>query len=246
MTTFHAPAASLGDLAAETVAALLAAASDITLILDREGVIRDLAASSEALAEAGCAAWIGQPWVDTVTPECRQNVQMLLGEASAPAPAPRWRELNQVLPCGRERPVQFSALARPDSSGTTIAIGRDLAATASMQQQLVEAQPAVEREYRKFHFAEPRTGTQACRSHELPHSAGQLAELVGRVPLKKIVGDTTDLIEQMCIEAALELTGDNRSSAAELLGLSRQSLYMKMRRAGRTGPVSSIPAITAH
>ena len=42
----------------------------------------------------------------------------------------------------------------------------------------------------------------------------------------------TDLIEQLCIEAALELTGDNRASAAEMLGLSRQSLYVKLRRFG--------------
>jgi len=34
------------------------------------------------------------------------------------------------------------------------------------------------------------------------------------------------------IEAALELTGDNRASAAEMLGLSRQSLYVKLRRFG--------------
>jgi DNA-binding NtrC family response regulator len=50
------------------------------------------------------------------------------------------------------------------------------------------------------------------------------------VPLKEIVRDTTDLIEQLCIEAALQLTNDNRASAAEMLGLSRQSLYVKMRR----------------
>ncbi|MEM7694041.1 MAG: transcriptional regulator PpsR [Pseudomonadota bacterium] len=63
-------------------------------------------------------------------------------------------------------------------------------------------------------------------------SAQQLTELVGRVPIKDIVRETTDRIEQMCIEAALELSGDNRASAAELLGLSRQSLYVKMRRYG--------------
>ena len=67
---------------------------------------------------------------------------------------------------------------------------------------------------------------------ELPRSVGQLTELVGRVPLKDIVGETTDLIEQLCIEAALELTRDNRASAAEMLGLSRQSLYVKLRRFG--------------
>jgi transcriptional regulator PpsR len=67
-------------------------------------------------------------------------------------------------------------------------------------------------------------------AREMPRSVGQMTELVGRVPLKDIVRDTTDLIEQLCIEAALELTSDNRASAAEMLGLSRQSLYVKLRR----------------
>ena len=69
-------------------------------------------------------------------------------------------------------------------------------------------------------------------NRELPRSAGQMTELVGRVPLRDIVRETTDLIEQLCIEAALELTHDNRASAAEMLGLSRQSLYVKLRRFG--------------
>jgi transcriptional regulator PpsR len=73
---------------------------------------------------------------------------------------------------------------------------------------------------------------EARSKRELPRSVGQLTELVGRVPLKDIVGETTDLIEQLCIEAALELTHDNRASAAEMLGLSRQSLYVKLRRYG--------------
>lgn len=66
---------------------------------------------------------------------------------------------------------------------------------------------------------------------ELPNSE-QFTELVGRVALKEIVRETTDVIERLCIEAALELTGDNRASAAEMLGVSRQSLYSKLRRFG--------------
>ena len=57
-----------------------------------------------------------------------------------------------------------------------------------------------------------------------PRSLKQLTELVGRVPLKALVGETTDIIERLCIDAALELTQDNRAAAAEMLGLSRQSL----------------------
>lgn len=67
---------------------------------------------------------------------------------------------------------------------------------------------------------------------DLSRSVGQLTELVGRVPMKEIVGNTASLIEKMCIEAALQLTRDNRAAAAELLGLSRQSLYVKLRRYG--------------
>jgi transcriptional regulator PpsR len=66
----------------------------------------------------------------------------------------------------------------------------------------------------------------------LPRSVEQLTELVGRVSLKELVRESTDLIERLCIEAALQITGDNRASAAQMLGLSRQSLYMKLRRYG--------------
>jgi len=72
----------------------------------------------------------------------------------------------------------------------------------------------------------------------LPHSVEQLTELVGRVSLKELVRETTDMIERLCIEAALELTRDNRASAAEMLGLSRQSLYVKLRRYGLTDAAS--------
>lgn len=66
----------------------------------------------------------------------------------------------------------------------------------------------------------------------LPHSVQQLAQLVGRVPLKDLVRETSDVIEKLCIEAALDLSKDNRTSAAEMLGLSRQSLYAKLRHFG--------------
>ncbi|MEL6213102.1 MAG: helix-turn-helix domain-containing protein, partial [Pseudomonadota bacterium] len=67
---------------------------------------------------------------------------------------------------------------------------------------------------------------------ELPSSVDQLTNLVGKVSLKEIVRESTDLIEKLCIEAALEITEDNRASAAEMLGLSRQGLYLKLKRFG--------------
>lgn len=74
--------------------------------------------------------------------------------------------------------------------------------------------------------------------HHLPRSVEQLTELVGRTSLKEIVRESTDLIERLCIEAALIHTSDNRASAAEILGLSRQSLYSKLHRYGLGNLVS--------
>lgn len=70
----------------------------------------------------------------------------------------------------------------------------------------------------------------------VPRSVEQLTELVGRVSLKDIVRESTDLIERLCIEAALRYTSNNRASAAEILGLSRQSLYSKLHRHGMSNP----------
>lgn len=67
-------------------------------------------------------------------------------------------------------------------------------------------------------------------STRLTTSLGSLAEQVGRKTLRKLVDETVHLVEHHYIEAALELTGGNRTAAAEILGLSRQGLYAKLHR----------------
>jgi transcriptional regulator PpsR len=74
----------------------------------------------------------------------------------------------------------------------------------------------------------------AVDGERLPYSPDELMKLVGRMSLKGIVRETADVIEKLCVEAALRATGDNRASAAQMLGLSRQSLYAKLRRYGLT------------
>ena len=460
---FRFPRDSVGDLDAEMAATLIAAMSDITLVVDTEGVIRDLAFGSDDWSVEWYGKWLGLPWVDTVTGETRQKIEALLEEATTTAPS-RWRQVNHPSSWGDDVPVIYCTMRlRPE--GPIIACGRDLRSSAALQQRLVEAQQSMERHYSRLRNLETRyrllfqmsaeavlivdavsrkvieanpaagplfgeaarrvvgrvfpdgfdadsttalqsllasvratgraeevrakladsrrelvvsaslfrqentalfllrlvpgemvaaaNGTQqgrtrlaelvetspdaivmadpqgrvtsanpafldlvqlatdeqvkgeslerwlgrpgvdfnvlmanlrqhgsvrrfstlmrgeygatadvelsatailngkepafgftirnvgdrmATESHvgvrELPRSVEQLTELVGRVPLKDLVRETTDVIERLCIEAALELTGDNRASAAELLGLSRQSLYVKLRRYG--------------
>ena len=64
---------------------------------------------------------------------------------------------------------------------------------------------------------------------------GTLSAQVGKTPLRELVKETVGVVEQHYVEAALDLTGGNRTAAAELLGLSRQSLYAKLGRYGLDG-----------
>ena len=472
MREFESPTQTLGDLSADMAGRLIAAASDVAMIVDDKGVIRDLAFGSEDLPREGCYEWLGKPWADTVTIESRPKVEALLRESRGKV-VPRWRHINHPSLDGADLPLSYSAIGLPKREGRgkagacSVVFGRDLRANAALQQRVISAQLAMERDYWRLRHMETRyrslfqvvseavlildattgrleeanpaalalfganasrpgwmladsfetdaeakpstsvpamlgrvsatgqgeyvvarlaahagemrisaslfrqektahllvrvtsvdavrgagdnpgqsallkliqnapdafvvtdldgliltanqafidlaqlsadtqargqslerwlgrtgvdlnvlisnlrqrgavrlfatvmrgefgssteveisgvaipEGEQPCLGftirdvsrrlsaevrttgigREMPRSVSQMTELVGRVPLKDIVRDTTDLIEQLCIEAALELTHDNRASAAEMLGLSRQSLYVKLRR----------------
>ena len=81
-----------------------------------------------------------------------------------------------------------------------------------------------------IHTVGQRPQKASMASGNQARSAEQLSELIGRVPLKELVRETTEITERLCIEASLKVTGDNRAAAAQMLGLSRQSLYGKLRR----------------
>ena len=74
----------------------------------------------------------------------------------------------------------------------------------------------------------------ARRAQVLPRSVEQLTQLVGRMPLKDHgAARSTDLIEKPAASRQpCSSPSGNRASAAEMLGLSRQSLYVKLRRYG--------------
>ena len=59
-----------------------------------------------------------------------------------------------------------------------------------------------------------------------------MADGLGQSSLPTLIKETVGLVERHYIEAALERADGNRTATAELLGLSRQSLYMKLNRYG--------------
>jgi transcriptional regulator PpsR len=69
----------------------------------------------------------------------------------------------------------------------------------------------------------------------LRNALGAMAERIGKTPLRSLVKDTVGVVERHYVSSALELANDNRTVAAELLGLSRQSLYAKLNRYGLDG-----------
>jgi transcriptional regulator PpsR len=70
-------------------------------------------------------------------------------------------------------------------------------------------------------------------------SLASISEQVGKTPLRKLVRNTVSVVERHYVKAALELSEGNRTAAAEILGLSRQSLYAKLNRYGLEGDVDA-------
>lgn len=133
---------------------LVAAATDLSLVIDGDGVIRDASFGSSDLAGEGCETWLGRPWVDTVTIESRPKIASLLKDA-APGAVTRWRQVNHMSPTGIDLPVRYAAM-RLAKDSQILVIGRNLRAMASLQRALAETQQALERDYLRMRGAETR------------------------------------------------------------------------------------------
>ncbi len=153
LKSFRLPKETIGDLDADTAARLIAASSDVAMIIDREGIIRDVALSGLDLQNEGFGDIIDRRWVDTVTSDSRRKVEEMLDEASGHHEA-RWREVNHRSAKG---PILFRYVAlNAGRDGKVIAFGRDLRGLEVMQQQLVHAQQEMESGYVRLRQAESR------------------------------------------------------------------------------------------
>jgi transcriptional regulator PpsR len=153
---FKAPKSSLADLDAEATATLIEASSDVALIVDGAGVIRDMAIHSHDLSTemAGCDQWLGRAWTDTVMTDSRPKVEALLREAGS-SEQPLWRHINQIATRGGSVPILYCGVQVGDD-GRIVVFGRDLRALSALQQRLVDAQQSMERDYAKLRHVETR------------------------------------------------------------------------------------------
>lgn len=181
---------------------LIAAAADLTLLIDPQGTVHDFGVAGDHHQLLQASEWQGTAWAATALSAASAETLRALLERQA-SPAQRGAAVEQRL---GQAVVTLEYRLLELSNGWRLAAGRLL--------------------------PEPATPPEAWTDEGWSRMIEQLAGLVGRVPLRELVRQSTDLVERLCIETALRKTRGNRASAAELLGLSRQSLYSKLRRHG--------------
>ncbi len=214
------PRGLLGDLDASVARQVVAAGGDVAMVIDRDGVIRDLALSNEDLESDGAGEWLDRRWSDTVTIESRPKVDELLRDAAGGRT--RWREVNQVTPGNRSLMVRYVAVDA-GRDGRVIAIGRDERASAALQQRLVEAQQTLERDYARLREVEGR--------YRLLFRASGEAVIVVDAATRRIV-EANPAAERALGEGAQALAGgsflrlfdaESQDEAASLLAVTRSA-----------------------
>jgi transcriptional regulator PpsR len=231
--TFDARLAALGRIDADVLAAVIGASADLALILDARGVVRDIAigATEPGLDEA--KEWLGQEWGRVVTAESRVKVREMLAEAAAKGTSRR-RQVNHPSSHALDLPIAYSVV-RLTEAGDCLALGRDLRTLSSLQQRLVEAQQAMERDYWRMRHIETRYRLLFQLSSEavLVIDAGTLKIVdanpaVGRLlalPAKRLVGRIfpIDFTPESSAEVQEMLAGVRTSGRSEEMRVITQS-----------------------
>lgn len=225
---FDASEPSFGAIDAGTAAALLAVGGDIALIIDGGGVVRDIALPSGDTTFDASAEWVGRPWADTVSGETKSKVDALLKEASTNGLSKR-RMVNHSLALGTEVPVAYTAL-RIGKGGSIVAVGRDMRHVSSLQQRLVEAQQAMERDYWRLRHVETRYRLlfQLANDGILVLDGANLRVLDANSASAQIFGESTDHLIGKTFPFGLDAT--SARAVEELLATARS--------AGRAGDIT--------
>jgi transcriptional regulator PpsR len=143
----------LPSLDPSTFSQLLGMVSDLTLVMNPQGVVEDVSVGRDSLSALGCQSWVGRNWLDTVTVESRIKIQEMLQSRGA-AEGMRWRHVNHTSSLGNEVALQYVVL--PLDGGKLLAMGRDLESLAELQRRLVETQQSMERDYLRLRHIEAR------------------------------------------------------------------------------------------
>jgi transcriptional regulator PpsR len=126
---------------------------DITLTLDRDGVIRSVS-PSDALEHEALDRWRGRPWRETVPSALVERVAQAI-EASRNSGESQCFRVQQRLPSGREMPVEYTTVSLGKKAGF-VAIGRNLQNVSDLQSRLADALKAREQDFWRLRDIEQR------------------------------------------------------------------------------------------
>ena len=195
------------DTSARHAVALFRSTTDSIVFLDMRGTVMSVNdAFLDLVGAAHLSDVVGASLADFMS---RGQIDMgVLLENAAKAGQMRVYATRLVNDLGARVPVEVSAARLEDPENPAIAL--------------------ILRDVSRLEAVRKSEGP----SKNLPDPGRNVMDLVGSASLKEIVAETTDVVEKMCIETAVNLTRNNRVAAAEMLGLSRQSLYVKLRKFG--------------
>jgi transcriptional regulator PpsR len=126
---------------------------DITLTMDFDGVIMDVA-PSQTLADENLEVWRGLPWKDTLDPSVADEVAKSI-ERFRKSGAASCLQVKQKLPSGRELAIEYTTVSLGKSAGF-VAVGKNIQTIADLELRLLLAQKARERDYWKIRDMETR------------------------------------------------------------------------------------------
>jgi transcriptional regulator PpsR len=210
-------------------AALMAAAADITLVIDASGVVRSMHCN-EDFARDGLDTLVGRHWADSVTIDTKSKIEALIADAGVvSAERPKWRQVNHPSTRGTDIPVLYSTV-KADANGQIIAFGRDLRATAALQQRLVDAQHSMERDYWRLRNAETR--------YRLLFQMSSEAVLVVDASSQKII-EANPSVSKMLGNVSLPVVGQRFPAGLDQRSMNAiEALFSRVRSNGRAEEVS--------
>ncbi|MCA2982231.1 MAG: transcriptional regulator PpsR [Gemmatimonas sp.] len=225
---FDANNPAIGELDARSAASLLAVAGDIALVMDGAGVIRDVALMGGGDTQFDTATqWIGRPWNETVSGDSRGKIDTLLKEAIHQGVSKR-RQVNHLMGDVMDVPVSYTTI-KLGRDGSLVAVGRDMRHVSALQQRLVEAQQAMERDYWRLRHVETRYRLlfQLASDGILVLDATNLKVLDANAAAGQLFGEPTDRLIGRVFPLGMDATAAR--ALEDLLGAARS--------AGRSGDI---------
>lgn len=214
-------------LGASAAASMLSVAGDFAVLVDPAGVVRDVSVGPTDVAADLSKEWVGRPWPDTATTETRLKIETLLREVATKGISKR-RQVNHTTAAGADLPIAYTAM-RVGRDGSVVAVGRDMRHLSSLQQRLVEAQQAMERDYWRLRHVETRYRLlfQLASDGILVVDAGTMRVLDANSAAGQVFGEVTERLVGRPFPFGVD------ASSAKTL----EELITAARSAGRAGDV---------